>query len=85
MNLLIVNFPNSPTKRGSQFVQSAHERMISKKPTARTKDKRMTASLVYQLSFEGGKNIRLTFQSCCHSWCAKSWSLLRLPSSHYIR
>lgn len=38
---------DSPTKRGSQFVQSAHERMISKNPRARTKDKRMTASFVH--------------------------------------
>lgn len=38
---------HSPTKRGSQFVQSAHERMMSRNPTARTKDNRMTASFVY--------------------------------------
>ena len=34
---------NEPTMRGNQFDQRAHERMIIKKPTARTKESRMTA------------------------------------------
>ena len=34
---------NAPTRRGSQFDHRAHERMINRNPTARTKDKRMTA------------------------------------------
>ena len=34
---------NEPTRRGNQFDQRAHERMIIKKPTARTKESRMTA------------------------------------------
>lgn len=38
---------DSPTKRGSQLFHSAHERMVSRNPTARTKDKRMTAVLVH--------------------------------------
>src|ERR1700730_13405735 len=33
----------APTRSGSHLFQSAQERMISKKPTASTKDKRMTA------------------------------------------
>ena len=32
-----------PTRRGSQFDQSAQERMIIKNPTARTKESKMTA------------------------------------------
>ena len=34
---------NPPTRRGSQFDQSAQERMIIKNPTARTKESKMTA------------------------------------------
>ena len=74
---------DSPTKRGSQFVQSAHERMISKNPTARTKDKRMTASFVYQLSSRGFKEMKLTLQSRrCHcAGASRNNKLLRLPDS----
>ena len=34
---------HEPTRRGNQFDQRAHDRMIIKKPTARTKESRMTA------------------------------------------
>jgi hypothetical protein len=34
---------HEPTRRGNQFDQRAHERMIIKKPTASTKESRMTA------------------------------------------
>jgi hypothetical protein len=34
---------NEPTMRGNQFDQSAQERMIIKNPTARTKERRITA------------------------------------------
>ena len=34
----------APTRRGSQFAQSAQERMMSRKPTASTKESRMTAA-----------------------------------------
>ena len=35
---------DAPTRRGSQFAQSAQERMTSRKPTASTKERRMTAA-----------------------------------------
>ena len=41
----------APTRRGSQFDHKAHERMISRKPTARTKDKRITAGRQSRLDF----------------------------------
>lgn len=34
---------NVPTRRGSQFAQSAHDRMTSRKPAARMNERRMTA------------------------------------------
>ena len=33
---------NSPTSSGSQFCHNAHERMINRKPSARTKERSMT-------------------------------------------
>ena len=37
------SFGDVPTSSGSQLLQSAHERMMSRKPTARMNDKKMTA------------------------------------------
>lgn len=34
---------NVPTRRGSQLAHRAHERMIKRNPTARTKESRITA------------------------------------------
>jgi hypothetical protein len=34
---------NEPTRRGNQFDQRAQDRIIIKKPTARTKESRITA------------------------------------------
>ena len=36
---------NAPTSNGSQFCHNAHERMISRKPSARTKDRSITAMI----------------------------------------
>lgn len=33
-----------PTRSGSQFAQSAHERIMSRNPTARTNERRITAA-----------------------------------------
>lgn len=35
---------DSPTRRGNQFAQSAHDRMMSRKPAARMNERRMTAA-----------------------------------------
>ena len=35
---------DAPTRRGSQFAKRAQERMMRRKPAARTKERRMTAT-----------------------------------------
>ncbi len=34
---------DAPTRRGNQFDHRAHDRMMRRKPTAKTKERRMTA------------------------------------------
>lgn len=56
----------APTRRGSQFDHKAHERMINRKPTARTKDRRITAVWKSRLDCVGvrGSGRKPTLQAC---------------------
>lgn len=62
-----------PTSSGSQFCHSAQERMISKKPTARTNDRRITAE--YKM-VRGYLRIQNRY---------KTHSLVRLPLERSVR
>lgn len=84
MNLLMVDLPDSPTKSGSQLVQSAHERMMSKNPTARTKDRRMTAA--HSQPLDKYQDVRSLFSPAAIAVCNGNVQLPMRPSTVlYIR
>lgn len=56
----------APTSKGSQFDHKAHERIINRKPAARTKDKRITAVCESRSDCVQVRELgrRPTFQAC---------------------
>lgn len=57
---------HSPTSRGSQLCHSAQDKMMSKKPTARTKESRITAARCEQRRRRRGDDGGLTLETCGH-------------------